>query len=142
MHVQANGRRTFIPIAGLPGRVVPQVVLTATPGASTEPPNLPAKALTRLLRPRLPAQNTSGPAAARPSEWRQQPLPRGDYVVYTGADQVHGQFNTVCNRQPVSGSITTWLTPRFGILQCNLHRKPPADSVGALVLRYCPTGNA
>ena len=120
MHVQANGRRTFIPIAGLPGRVVPQVVLTATPGASTEPPNLPAKALTRLLRPRLPAQNTSGPAAARPSEWRQQPLPRGDYVAYTGA----------------------WLTPRFGILQCNLHRKPPADSVGALVLRYCPTGNA
>ncbi|HET7356503.1 MAG TPA: hypothetical protein VFJ09_07490 [Nocardioidaceae bacterium] len=141
MRVDTDGKRTFIPVAGLPGRIAPQVVLAAHAQASTRPPHLPATALTRLLQSRLPVQNTVGPAPARPSEWS-QPLPAGDYVVYTAADRLQAQFTTICDGRHMAGSLSTWLTPIYGILQCDLKRNPPADSAGSSVVGYCPPGNA
>lgn len=133
LQVDPDGRETFIPLAGLPGRITPEMVQSSGPKVSF--PGLLA-----LLGRRLPVQSRPGPPLARASEL-DQGVPAGNFIIYTGADRIQAIFDTFCNGRPATGSLSTWMAPAVGIVQCDTLRKPPADSTGALAISFCPPGN-
>jgi len=133
LQVNPDGHQKFIPLAGLPGRITPGMVQSS--GSTVSFPGLLA-----LLGRRLPVQSGPGPPLAWAPEL-DHGVPAGDFIIYTGADRIQAIFDTSCDGRPATGSLSTWMAPAVGIVQCDTMRRPPADSTGALAISYCPPGN-